>query len=188
MRTFADIIKGDPTPADVHSAQSLTATGRRRRRKPVKPLVLPAVYPRVAKSSEDAPFTLTVPIVKTDEALRTVYGWASVNSEGGALVTDHQGDQVTDAEMIAAAHDFMTSSRHGGLLHASREDGTPHSGGEIVESLVFTADVQKALGIDLGKTGLFVAYRVNDPDAWELVKSGTLRAFSIGGRAVRVPV
>jgi hypothetical protein len=90
--------------------------------------------------------------------------------------------------MTKAAHDFMASSRHGGLLHALRDDGAPHKGGEVVESLVLTADVQKALGVDLGKTGWFVGYHVADPDAWALVKSRKLRAFSIGGIARRVPV
>lgn len=178
MRSFSDIIKDNPTVADVHTTASL-GSRRRRGQLPISVLDTQAT----TKS-----FSITVPIAKFDEELKTVYGWASVNTEKGMVVTDHQDDQVSDAEIVKAAHDFISSSRTGGLLHARTDDGSAHRGGDIVESLVMTPDVQKALGIDLGKTGWFIGYRVDDPDAWTLVKNGTLKAFSIGGKARRVPV
>ena len=46
-------------------------------------------------------------------------------------------------------------------------------------------DVQKALGIDLGKVGWFGAMRFRDDEVWAAVKSGKFRAFSIGGTGVR---
>lgn len=191
MRSFSEVLKDSPGLTDVHVASSLSAR-RRRRRSPLPVAMLPPaplLPPRtLAKRADESAFQLVVPIQKVDDSLRTVYGWATVNSVDGTLVTDHQGDQVEDAEMIKAAHEFVTHHRHGGLLHAQSDDGTPHRGGQIVESMVLTADLQKALGIDLGKTGWLIGYRVTDPDAWALVKSGTLKAFSIGGRAQRVPL
>jgi hypothetical protein len=194
MLTFADIIKDSPTVADVHATSALgnlsvlnDGTMRRRRRKRPPPQ-MPKIYPPIVKHDDDASVTFYVPISKTNDELRTVYGWATVNSEAGKMVTDHQDDQISDEEMTKAAHDFVTASRLGGLLHALKSDGNPHEGGGVVESIVLTQDLQKALGIDLGKTGWFVGYRVTDPDAWTLVKDGTLKAFSIGGRARRVPV
>lgn len=143
----------------------------------------------IDKSREDdIDLRFDVPISKVNDELRTVYGFASVSTIKGALLTDTQDDQVDDAEIIKAAHHFMAQSRKGGLLHALDDRGQPHQGGQIVESLVFTPDIQKALGIDLGLTGWFIGYRVDDDDAWALVKSGDLSAFSIGGRAARVPV
>jgi hypothetical protein len=188
MRSFADIIKDSPSVGDVHIA----STSRRRRRRSV-PIALigdtaTKVPSETTSKADDATLSFYVPISKVNDELRTVYGWATVNSEGGRLVTDHQDDQVEDAEMTKAAHDFVAQSREGGVLHALRADGTPHSGGDVVESIVLTADVQKALGVDLGKTGWFIGYRVNDPDAWDLVKRGVLKGFSIGGKARRVPV
>lgn len=183
MRTFAQIMKDSPTVGDVHV--SSTARGRKRRRKLRSQFPISMVGD---VSKTDAEISFHVPISKVNDELRTVYGWASVNTEKGALVTDSQHDQVDDAEIIKAAHDFMTNSRTGGLLHARDGAGAAHRGGDIVESLVLTPDVQKALGVDLGKTGWFIGYRVDDDDAWALVKSGVLKAFSIGGRAVRVPV
>jgi hypothetical protein len=183
MRSFSEIIKDSPSVGDVHIA----STGRKRRGQMNVSMIGNAA--QTAAKAAEASVSFYVPISKINEELRTVYGWASINTEGGALVTDHQDDQVDDAEIIKAAHDFMTNSRHGGLLHARTALGGAHRGGSIVESLVLTPDVQKALGIDLGKTGWFVGYRVDDPDAWELVKSKPpiLKAFSIGGRARRVP-
>lgn len=180
MRTFLEVIKDTPSVGDVHVASTLGNNRSRRRRLPVS-RVEPTVPP-----VQKAQLQINVPITKVSDELRTVYGWASVNSEGGHLVTDVQDDQIDDAELIKAAHDFVTSSRAGGLMHARGASGA-HRLGDVVESLVLTPDIQKALGVDLGKTGWFIGYRVNDDDAWDLVKDGTLKAFSIGGRARRVP-
>lgn len=178
MRSFIDVLKDNPGVSDVHVAS--TGAGARRRRR--------ARRPALQLSDSKSDIRLHMPILKTNDALQTVYGWASVIHKDGQIVTDHQDDRIEEAEMVKAAHDFVTTSRHGGLLHAMTPDGQPHKGGEIVESLVLTPDVQKALGIDLGQSGWFVGYHVADPDAWTLVKAGTLKAFSIGGRARRVPV
>jgi Putative phage serine protease XkdF len=185
MLSFSDIIKDSPTVSDVHTTASLGSSRRRRGQLPIS-VIDTQQLPSTSATTKS--FSIVVPITKIDEELRTVYGWASVNTEKGLVVTDHQDDQVSDAEIVKAAHDFISNSRTGGLLHARTDEGTAHRGGDIVESLVMTPDVQKALGVDLGKTGWFIGYRVNDADAWSLVKSGVLKAFSIGGKAKRVPV
>lgn len=188
MRSFAEIMKDSPSVGDVHIAQ--TGTNRRRRRGQIPISMIGEAAASIGKRGPDDAFAVqfSVPITKINDELRTVYGWASINSEGGQIVTDLQGDRIDDAEIVKAAHEFMTASRHGGALHAQGTDGRAHKMGDIVESIVMTADIQKALGIDLGKTGWFVGYRVDDDDAWALVKSNVLRAFSIGGRAKRIPV
>jgi len=118
--------------------------------------------------------------------LQVVYGWASVIEKDGHVVTDSQGDRISEAEMIQAAHNYMLKSRVGGLMHWQGDSG-PLRGGEIVESLLFTRDLQKALGIDLKKVGWLIGYKVSD-DLWPLVKEGRLPMFSIGGSGLRVPV
>lgn len=188
-RSFEQIIKDSPSVGDVHIANTGgNGTRRRRGQVPVSMIGQAARTAPVGKSGGDIAINITVPISKIDSELCVVYGWATVNKEAGKLVTDHQGDQVGDAELLKAAHDFITTSRAGGGLHAYDVLGKAHRVGDIVESIVLTADVQKALGIDIGKSGWFVGYKVNDPDAWSLVKDGTLKAFSIGGRAKRVPL
>ena len=191
MLSFSDIIKEQPGVGDVHVATALgNLRGRRDRRRRLRRKFGGGDPPLAMIKQDDATcaFSITVPILKYNDELNTVYGWASVNSEGGKIVTDHQDDQVSDEEIVKAAHDFITSSRIGGVLHARQDDGSPYRGGGVVESLVMTPDVQKALGIDLGRTGWFIGYKVDDPDVRALVKSGDLKAFSIGGRARRVPL
>jgi hypothetical protein len=194
MLTFFQVIKDQmPAVGDVHVPTALgnasrQRDGRRRLRRKFNPGDPPLAMLKNDDAEETCAFSITVPILKYNDELSTVYGWASVNSEGGEIVTDHQDDQVVDAEIVKAAHDFITSSRTGGVLHARQDDGSPYRGGDIVESVVMTPDVQKALGIDLGRTGWFIGYRVDDADVRALVKSGALKAFSIGGRARRVPV
>lgn len=124
-------------------------------------------------------FELTVPIAKVDKARRVVYGWASVAESGDKLVVDSHGERIAPAELEKAAHGFMADSRDGALLHQLR--GT----GRIVESIVFTKEKQKALGIDLGKVGWWIGYEVTNPAVMQAVEKGQLRAFSIGGRGVR---
>ena len=192
MLTFSQVIKEQPGVGDVHATTALgnddARAARRRARRAAKRPATGDPMISMVKQDETCAFSITVPILKYNEELSTVYGWASVNSEGGEIVTDHQDDQVVDAEIVKAAHDFITSSRIGGVLHARMDDGSPYRGGGVVESLVLTPDVQKALGIDLGRTGWFIGYKVDDPDVRAAVKSGELKAFSIGGRARRVPV
>jgi hypothetical protein len=66
-----------------------------------------------------------------------------------------------------------------------------HSGGqigEVVESLVFTKDVQDALGISLGKIGWFIGVKINDQDLFNKFKTGEYSMFSIGGRGHRIEI
>src|SRR3990172_678066 len=92
-------------------------------------------------------------ISKLDDTLMVAYGWASVTSVGGELVIDSQGDIIDDSELLKAVHEFVTDSRQGKLMHKGKRAA------DIVDSVVFTADLQKALGIDLGKTGWFIGMK-----------------------------
>ena len=48
-----------------------------------------------------------------------------------------------------------------------------------------TKEIGEALGIHSDREGWVVAYKVYDDNVWNMVKSGELAAFSIGGRAVK---
>jgi hypothetical protein len=135
------------------------------------------------EAPDDASFSLTARVTKLDEDQHLVYGWASVTEKDGQLVVDSQDDTITTDDLVKAAHDFVLSSRRSAEMH---RDGS-HIG-DIVESLVFTPDVQKALGIDLGMVGWFIGVKVSDMGVWKRIKSGEYKAFSIGGTGVRVPL
>lgn len=126
-------------------------------------------------------FERTVPIAKRDDEQQIAWGWAYVCEEGDCPVVDHSGDVVDALEVQKAAHGFVRESRVGGVLHQS-------SAGEIVDSIFFSRELQKALGIDLGKVGWLIGYQVHDPAVWEGVKSGKYSAFSIGGTAETEPI
>lgn len=119
---------------------------------------------------------------KVDEDQRLVYGWANITSVDGEPVQDLQGDYIDDEDLMKAAHDFIIKSRRGDAMHCV--EGV----GEIVESVVFTKDIQNSLGIDLGQTGWFIGVKVDNDKAWDLVKSGDFKGFSIGGKATKEPV
>lgn len=121
-------------------------------------------------------------IIKLDEEQRVVYGWASVVEEDGSPVVDSQGDVIAPATLAKAAHSFVADFRTGKVMHGGRRVA------DLVESVVFTEDLQKALGIRLGKVGWFVGFKVRDEATWERCKKGTLAGFSIGGVGLRVPI
>lgn len=145
--------------------------------------------PFVAKKAIDAgDFKMMVEIEKMGEDSRTAYGWASVIELDGVPVQDLQGDEISQFELTNAAHNFMKNYRQGKQMHeASQQDGVGNVG-TVVESLVFTPEVQKALQIDLKKTGWFIGVKIEDDNVLAKVKSGEYKAFSIGGNGERVPV
>lgn len=121
------------------------------------------------------------PVLKFDEDRRMVYGWASVISKNGQTIIDRQGDVVTADDLREAVHDFM-KHRTAGEMHDQMGVG------EVVESFVLDAAVQKSLGIDLGMEGWYVGVHVPNDEVWAKVKKGDYKAFSIGGSAVREPI
>jgi hypothetical protein len=58
----------------------------------------------------------------------------------------------------------------------------------IVESFVATPEKLAAMGLpkDSAQTGWWIGMKVEDEDVWQRVKSGELKAFSLGGKARRV--
>jgi uncharacterized cupin superfamily protein len=118
-------------------------------------------------------------ILKTDDEQRMVYGWASVVTEKGEPVIDRQGDVIEAATLVKAVNEFMEHVRVGKAMHTGEQVGT------VVHSLPITKEIGDALGIQSNREGWVVAYKVFDDTVWDMVKSGELAAFSIGGRAMK---
>lgn len=123
-------------------------------------------------------------VAKFDEDRRLVYLWASVSSEdnGQTLLIDKQGDIITEAELENAAVEHMLySDQDGDCMH----DGCPVT--QLVGSMVFTAELKKALGIEkaMPLIGWLVCYKVLDEDIWQRVKTGELAMGSIEATAER---
>lgn len=113
-----------------------------------------------------------------DRVHKVAYGWAYVSKDGDNTVVDHSGQVWPIEEVEKTAHQFVCDCRVGGESHIFK------GGAELVESIVFTKEVQNALGIDLGKQGWFVGFRITDDALLEKVQKGELSMFSIGGSGI----
>ena len=115
-------------------------------------------------------------IQKSNEEKRLAFGWASV-----ANIVDLQMDIIDAEELEQAAYNFVRFYREGGEMH---ERGNC---AELVESIVFTPEKLKALGLPENslKASWWIGFYVTDDEVWQKVKSGDYSMFSIEGKAIR---
>ncbi|MGD9613830.1 MAG: HK97 family phage prohead protease [Alphaproteobacteria bacterium] len=99
---------------------------------------------------------LYAPIQKIDAESRMVWGYASTEA------VDDQGEVVTRTAIANALDDYM-------LFANIREMHAPSAVGVAKEA-------------DIDDRGLFVAAKIVDNAAWEKVREGVYKGFSIGGR------
>ena len=122
-------------------------------------------------------------IVKIDEDKRLVFGWASIiKDENGKILLDRQDDFIdSEEELESAAYTYVLNSRDGGEMHIRRGVS------KMVESVVFTEEKQRALGIPVGSmpTGWWIGFKVTDNSVWNQVKKGEYAGFSVHGTGRR---
>ena len=126
-------------------------------------------------------------IYKTDDDKRLVFGWASISiTVDGEQLEDRQNDLIDPEDLEEAAYEYVLNFRDTGEEHIP----TMRKKGKLVESCVFTAEKQQAMGIPAGTlpVGWWIGFKIEDDDAWSRVKSGVYKMFSIEGRATREPV
>ena len=124
-------------------------------------------------------------IVKHDEEKKIAFGWAYQCKDAlGEQMVDHSGDIVEPETLEKAAYRFVELYREGSDNHERGGVGV------MVESMMFTPEKAKALGIPDGilPTGWWVGFRVTDDSVWEKVKDGTYSMFSIEGRCKSIPI
>lgn len=98
------------------------------------------------------------PITKRDDDQRLVYGYASTESR------DNQGEIIKAEAIKEALTDYMTFAN-------IREMHQPKAAG-ICESA------------ELNEKGLYICAKIVDDDAWEKVKTGVYKGFSVGGQSI----
>jgi hypothetical protein len=167
-RTYSQIIK-DLTVSDVHVHGGDDDEEAKRRRRRGK---LPPKTPPGDPANE--------------VALRGVFKAERVDTEkrqifGGELVVDKQGDVIEPGVLEQGVYSYMLEHRGYGHMHRRMVKGGP------IESMMFTMEKQRALGIDLGFEGWWVGFQIDDDAVWEAYKRGELPEFSIGGTCVPVP-
>lgn len=130
-----------------------------------------------ADMTEDV--TKTADILKVDNERRIAWGWASVSTMKGELVTDLQGDTITPQEMEKMADRFMASARTAKAMHQGDQIG------EVLHSFPITNEIAKAFGMETDREGWIIGMKIHDDAVWQGFKDGTYKAFSIGGRSKR---
>lgn len=121
-------------------------------------------------------FTTTAEVVKVDDALGLVMGFAIVCEEDGEQYFDVQGDHIPEDAMLEAALDFMENSRLAKEMHTGDDKGT------VVFAWPMTKEIAKAFGMTTPRTGLMIAMKPSDDALLDKFRDGTLTGFSIGGR------
>ena len=137
----------------------------------------------VRKSADDGLCT----IYKTDEDKRLVFGWASISmTVDGEQLVDRQHDMIDPEDLEEAVYEYVLNFRDMGEEHVP----SLRKKGKLVESCVLTEEKQRAMGIPPGilPVGWWIGFKIEDDEAWEKVKNGTYKMFSIEGKANRVPV
>lgn len=126
-------------------------------------------------------------IAKMDDDKRLVFGWASISfTADGEQLEDLQHDIINPEDLEEAVYEYVLNFRDTGEEHRPNL----RKKGKLVESCVFTAEKQRAMGLPEGilPVGWWIGFKIEDDEAWEKVKNGTYRMFSIEGKAQRVPI
>ncbi len=123
-------------------------------------------------------FEIRGDIVKVDESLGLVMGFAIVCMEKNEPYFDLQGDHIPEDAMLKAALDFMQNGAVAKEMHAGDQKGT------VVFAFPLTTDIADSFGILTEKTGLMIAVKPDDPEMLKRFKNGELTGFSIGGERI----
>ena len=136
-----------------------------------------------AETSKPAVIKGKFQIAKSDDEKRLAFGWASVSMRvNGELIVDWLEDIVEPKELEHAAYDYVRLYGEGGEMH---ERG---GAAVLIESVVFTKEKMKAIGIPEGTLpiGWWIGFKVLEVAVWNKVKAGEYPMFSIEGEAERV--
>lgn len=136
---------------------------------------------RIVNQHEEVPvnkFESNNKIIKVDESLGLVLGYAIISKQDGEEYYDLQGDHIPEDAMLSAAVDFMSGARVVGDMHKTEEGGT------VVFAFPLTTEIAKAFGIETKTTGLMIGIKPKNQKTLEKFKNGEYNGFSIGGERI----
>jgi hypothetical protein len=122
--------------------------------------------------------TSDVQVLKVDEGLGLVFGFAIVCKVDGVDYFDTQEDNIPEESMLHATTDFMLAKR------VAKEMHTGDQVGDIVFAFPLTTDIAKSLDIVTKRTGLLIGMKP-EKSVLAKFKNGTYTGFSIGGVRVK---
>lgn len=124
-------------------------------------------------------------IAKVDEDRQLVFGWANVCVRcSGEPVVDYHDDVIDTEDLETAAYNFVLNFGETGENHAGVAKG------RLIESFFVSPEKLQAMGLAKNAlpVGWWVGFHVEDKRAWQKVKAGKHRMFSIQGMARREEV
>ena len=187
MRDRERFRKDSPVASDVHvSNAGGSAKPKRKKPKSFKDALddeghLPVTNMSLAAqqiTGQAKPTQKFAEVLKVDDGLGLVFGWAIISNMDGKAYYDLQSDHIPEDAMLKASTDFMSGARMAKEMHAGDEAGT------VLFAFPMTTDIAKAFSVETKTTGLMVAMRPA-PDMLAKFKDGTYTGFSIGGYRVR---
>lgn len=127
--------------------------------------------------SELKKFQASAEVIKVDDTLGLVMGFAIICKQDGVEYYDLHNDHIPEDAMLDAASDFMLNSRVAKEMHVGGGKGS------VVFAWPMTSDIAKAFGLEVKTTGLMIAMKP-EPEMLKKFQSGELTGFSIGGHRV----
>ncbi len=121
---------------------------------------------------------LEVRIAKVDEDLGIVFGYAIICKAGGEEYFDSQGDHIPEDSMLEATSDYMSGRRVAKDMHVG------DAVGQVVFGFPMTAEIAKALDIEVQKTGFIVGMKPYKDEMLQKYAKGWYTGFSIGGKRI----
>ncbi len=133
-------------------------------------------------------YTWVGTISKAIAPKKQVFGWAAVSEIDGRPVVDYEMDHLLIEELEKSAYDYVQNSRVGGYEHL-RDGDDPFHAAEMIESMVFTDEKVKALGLpDDFPRAWWTGFQVKNDKVWQDVVDGKVTQFSVHGKGRRVQV
>lgn len=120
-------------------------------------------------------YAISNQILKVDDELGLVMGYAIVSKKNGEDYFDLHGDHIPEESMLKASVEFMAGERIVGDMHRTVEGGT------VLFAWPMTTEIAKAFNIQTDTTGLMIAIKPQSQETLEKFRSGEYNGFSIGG-------
>ena len=182
MSRFIDYFK-DLVASDTH----VSSTGGKKRPATIDPNTkLPVTKPTAAAEAiEEGDVAKYASVLKVDDELGLVFGWAIVCKRDGADYWDLQNDHIPEDSMLSASLDFALSGAYAKEMHAGDVNGS------VAFLFPMTAEIAKAFSIETTTTGLMIAMRPGTPDMLAKFRPGpngeppVYTGFSIGGSRIK---
>jgi len=102
-------------------------------------------------------FEITSEVLKVDDSLGVVLGWAIICKVNGEDYYDLQNDHITEDAMLEASLDFMINKRVARDMHIQGDEGLLP--GSIPFAFPMTTEIAKSFGITTERTGLMIAMK-----------------------------